>query len=266
MYSGQLRSIPIGLTALNDRTNLTETLAYDINEAKPLHLNKEYDPSVFKKLADYPTPRLVHPVRKIVFNLKSKDQGWVGGANGAHRGTFQGSWTWFEAGLERFDASQVCEPHCTADLRYNSPKSPAPSLPLCALRPLEPEIEPVPPPQGSSSSSSSNPDGNADDAEPTYRYTHPLGHRERWEIQRNRLAQRKFEDYQVTWRWDDDIDPESEQAVEQLDKIGRGKATGDGEFVKSLRMGDVVSIWGKARFPAWVNHVENVKVDIYWAV
>lgn len=86
---------------------LSEVLAYDINEAKPHPLTSEHDPAYFAKLAKYPTPGLVNPVRKIVFTIKSKDQGWGGEPGTRH--TYKSSWTWFEAGLERFDANQKCE-------------------------------------------------------------------------------------------------------------------------------------------------------------
>lgn len=52
-------------------------------------------------------PTLTHPVRKIVFKLRSKDQGWGGGHG--DRGTYRGSWSWFEAGLEKFDKDRTCE-------------------------------------------------------------------------------------------------------------------------------------------------------------
>lgn len=101
----------MGLTSLKEKDNLTETLAYDMNEAKPLPYREEndHDPKLFKKLAQYPTPKLVHPVRKIVFTIKSKDQGWVGGQAIKHKGTYKASWSWFEAGLERFDSKQECK-------------------------------------------------------------------------------------------------------------------------------------------------------------
>ncbi len=39
-----------------------------------------------------------YPCRKIVFKIKSHDQGW--GGNREHKGTYKGSYTWFEAGKE----------------------------------------------------------------------------------------------------------------------------------------------------------------------
>jgi hypothetical protein len=103
----QIRSFPIGLVGIDDQNDLAEQLAYDTNEAKPLALSQEREPNFFAKLVDYPTPLLKQPVRKVVFTIKSKDQGW--GGQREHRGTYDGSWTWFEAGLERFDAAQTCK-------------------------------------------------------------------------------------------------------------------------------------------------------------
>jgi hypothetical protein len=74
-----------------------------------------------------------------------------------------------------------------------------------------------------------------------------------------------MEEHVIEWSWTDDIHPESPEA-EKLTEEGRGKETGTGEFVRNLQLGDVITVWGKARFPGWSNHVNGVTVDIYWAV
>lgn len=165
--------------------------------------------------------------------------------------------------MERFDREQICEftrgqsyarltrpgePHCPSDLRYNSPKAQAPSLPLCALRPVQPAIKP-----------SGKNDGG-------YVYDHPLASHDRYTIQRNKTANRKWQYNVVTWSWGDNVDPESNKAKELVRDLGRGMATATGEFVRGLKIGDVVSVWGKARFPGWVNNVEKVRIDVYWAI
>src|SRR6478735_2823695 len=123
-----------------------------MTEAKPQALEKEHEKDYFVKLANYPTPKLQYPVRKVVFTIRSKDQGWSSDTENRH--TYNGSWTWFEAGLEKFDAEQICkssgiksgfcanflgDPQCTYDVRYKSNTSEAVPLPVCALRPLYPE-------------------------------------------------------------------------------------------------------------------------------
>lgn len=101
-----LRSYPVGLTSLDDREDLDDVLKYDTDEAKPRPLRSEHPPSFFAELADYPTPRLARPVRKVVFTVRSKDQG-----HGGRRSElpYDQGWTWIEAGLERFDADQTCK-------------------------------------------------------------------------------------------------------------------------------------------------------------
>jgi hypothetical protein len=61
------------------------------------------------------------------------------------------------------------------------------------------------------------------------------------------------------------MDPDSIDG-KKLDEEGRGRATGNGEYVRNLKVGDVVTLWGKARYGGWVNYVEEVKIDVYWAV
>jgi hypothetical protein len=144
---------------------------------------------------------------------------------------------------------------CVPDLRYESRQSQAPKLPLCSLRPIEPEIE----------KTETNGEEQGEDVSP-YRYTHPLAPEDLYTIQKNKVATRQFQDYTIVWRWDDEVaDPES-VAGQALNEAGRGRLTASGEFVRGLRIGDVVTVWGKARFPAWVNNVERVSIDIYWAV
>lgn len=51
--------------------------------------------------------KLANPVRKIVFAIESRDQGWGGELE--HEGTYHGSWTWFEAGIERLEKQNTCK-------------------------------------------------------------------------------------------------------------------------------------------------------------
>ena len=94
---------------------------------------------------------------------------------------------------------------------------------------------------------------------------HPLLPQDQFTIQRNETAVRDWKDHVVTWSFSDSAKPGS-SASEALKAQGRGAATGDGLFVNSLRFGDVITIWAKARFPGWVNYIESVKIDVYWAV
>lgn len=263
-----LRSYPLGLTGIEGQNSLSKELAYDTRAAKPLPRKTDCDPSYFAKLAKYPTPRLLSPARKIVFKIKSRDQGW--GGQSIQRGTYQGSWTWSEAGLERFDSELTCNAQCTLDVREDENESKTCPLPVCALRPLQPKIS-----KKQSRSEENSPNDTAqvdyggsdikDDAEDEYSYVHHLHWQPEWLIQCNKTATSDWQEHVVTWSYLDDVNPDTDAGKALADQ-GRGRATGDGSFVRDLRMGDVITIWGKARFPGWVNHIEHVKIEVYWAV
>jgi hypothetical protein len=133
---------------------------------------------------------------------------------------------------------------------------------MCALRPVYPNFAEKPRTDQSSESLADAADGAT---EPDYVYEHGFMPPEDRVIQRNRTRNREMKTHVVEWSWTDDIHPESDGALELKSK-GRGRATGDGRFVRDLKLGDVVTVWGKAKFPAWVNHIEKVKIDVYWAV
>lgn len=167
-----------------------------------------------------PTSR-EHPVRKIVFKIRSHDQGYS--PDPAFKHTFHRSWTWFEAGLERPNP-ETKEMESIHPQKHNSPES----------------------------------------EESEGSYNHSLHPSPAYTIQRNRTATRENDgfdiDYVVEWSWNDDLDPTT------IDDQGRGAQTGNGEFVRNLRIGDVISVWGHARFMAWANHVQSVEARVYWAV
>lgn len=84
-------------------------------------------------------------------------------------------------------------------------------------------------------------------------------------LQKNLTATRDVTEHVITWSADDHINPESPEA-DALEEQGRGKASLNGEFMRNLKMGDSITVWGKARFGGWSNFVTEVKVDVYWAV
>ncbi|KAL6872489.1 hypothetical protein HDV57DRAFT_505317 [Trichoderma longibrachiatum] len=225
-----LRSYPLGLVDAGVRQNANDQ-PYTTTLPTPRPLGKALDASFFAKSAKYPVPRLAHPARKVVFRIRSQDQGYVSNPEDAKE-PYSKSWTWFDVGLERFDADGATD-------------GSVPSV--NSLRPVQPPIR----------QTSTDPVG--------YNYTHQLLHSPEWEIQRNQTALKKWQDHTITWSYLDDIDPESE-AGKALEEQGRGRATGNGKFVRELQVGDVITVWGKARFPGWCNRVESVQIDVYWAV
>ncbi|KAK3362590.1 hypothetical protein B0T25DRAFT_524686 [Lasiosphaeria hispida] len=231
-----LRSVPLGFPRWPPRER-TESHHPPV---LPKPVGDEFPADTFQELIASPVPTLAHPCRKIVFTIKSRDQGW--GGERQHHGTYNGSWTWFEAGLERWSRSEnynEAEPDPSSVAR--------PSLNPADLSPVYPIVE-----------------FDSDSNQNSLRHTTLPS--EEHKIQCNVTALRELKEHRVVWCYTNEDDETNEAAAVALAEKGRGRATGDGKFVRDLRLGDVVTVWGMARFPAWVNYVRSVKIDVYWAV
>ncbi len=223
---------------------------------------------------------IVHPCRKIVFTIVSRDQGWAD--NTRAKGSYKGSYSWFDVGLERYgpvssgaegvpgpnEAGEDAPPPVT--LRTICPG--VVEIPPEPSPPAAPPVPPVP----LSGPSRRYPARTASSA--AYKFDIPLLPGPDV-LQFNRLATRQFTEHVVTWSWTDDTPAPTPAPAEggdpaatdgdsphPLEEDGRGVATGDGAFVRSLRVGDVVTVWAKTRFSGWCNVVSRVRVDVYWAV
>jgi len=85
-------------------------------------------------------------------------------------------------------------------------------------------------------------------------------------LQSNVVSRKETQEYVITWSYDDDVSPDTSEG-DALEALGRGKASSNGEFVRSLKLGDVVTVvWAKARFPGWANYVDALTIDVYWLV
>lgn len=247
-----LRSRPLGLIK---QTHYDEPYySFTTAQAKPPSEGGDYSLAQYQKWIGGPTDTLEHPCRKIVFTLRSRDQGW--GGQPQDRGSYRGSWTWFEAGKERFDKNahhpkDTAEKKAPVDGTVDGEKGntssvdpngeiPTPYFPVYAARSIYPPLEP------------------GQEA-----FHHDLHPSPTLTIQSNKTATRQLTTHTVVWSWKDNVDPLS---PETLSELGRGPETGSGDFVRSLKLGDVVTVWAKARFAQWANHIESVKLDIYWAL
>lgn len=188
------------------------------------------------------------PCRKIVFTIHSHDQGW--GGRYQDRGTFNGAFTWFDVGLERLEAcdpssSQSSDiqrfPVTTPTSNMSNTSGPQETETFCTLRTISPPI---------------SEEG---------KFNHPFLPQPN-HLVRNRTATKTLQKHVITWSRSDDISPDSPAADSDLENEGRGKASGNGEFVRNLKVGDVVTIWSRARFPMWANTLEYCQIDVYWAV
>ncbi|KAL1865875.1 hypothetical protein Daus18300_006987 [Diaporthe australafricana] len=247
-----LRSKPLGLI----KKVHYDQHYYSFTTARPVPLSEDgdYSLSQFQEWIGGPTDTLEHPCRKIVFTLRSRDQGW--GGQHHDRGTYNGSWTWFEAGKERFDMNathpkDTPEKEAPVEGAVNEKADesstlgpnediPTPYFPVYAARSIQPPLE-----HGQQA------------------FQHDLHPSPEFTIQRNKSAFRQSTRHKVVWSWKDSADPlNSEKLVE----LGRGPESGNGDFVRNLRLGDAVTVWAKARFAGWTNHIEAVDVAIYWAL
>ncbi|KAK6594584.1 hypothetical protein H4I96_10315 [Botrytis cinerea] len=207
------------------------------------------------------------------------------GGDRADKGTYRGSYTWFDVGLERTYATRRGNSTCFFKAHINNtsnykdltnikppehiPESPSFRLSnsnpdtqestneiRCSTQTISPDVE-------------NNPSYDREnDANPVTKYPHMFIHTlnpDNKILQKNKTATRVFEDHKITWRFNDDVHPESPEA-DELEAQGRGRETGNGEFIRNLKIGDVVTLWAKARFPGWANTVEDVGMDVYYAV
>ena len=102
----QLRSLPLGFVpgpdgesrGFGDLYNFTKPRPWQDPSQAPNDLSEEALGRLKSKLLT----RGDHPCRKIVFTIKSHDQGWADDMS--DRGTYQGTFTWFDAGLEKLIA------------------------------------------------------------------------------------------------------------------------------------------------------------------
>ncbi|OTB07421.1 hypothetical protein M426DRAFT_318108 [Hypoxylon sp. CI-4A] len=232
-----LRTEPLGLTKWSSSDqDLWRT------EAAPKKLEEEYSQSDLEPLMEGEISTLKYPFRKVVFDIVSRDQGFSG--HTADHGTYRSSFTWFDAGIDRFDKKNEDSSESSGQQSSGDSDKKTVDIPTSAIRPVWP---PIVSGQGGE-----------------MRYDHQLHATQDHLIQRNKHATQDFQTHHIEWSWDDDIDPTSLEA-QGLDESGRGTATGNGEFVRNLKWGDMITVWGRARFPGWSNRVKKVEVKVYWA-
>lgn len=170
--------------------------------------------------------RGTHPCRELTFALSGHDQGW--GGLERDRGTYLGSWTWFDV------AVILASSDAAGDTNTEMDTDASPShYQHFRFQPSEEERHPFLP-------------------SPSQLY-------------RNRTATSETQHTTITWSWTDNTPSDSAEAEIADREEGRGRATLDGKFVRDLNVGDRVAVWGRARFPGWVNMVEKMEVRVAWA-
>lgn len=213
-----------------------------------------------------------YPCRKIVFTFQSRDQGW-GGDPGCP-GTYKGSYTWFDVGHERFvvlDGEQKTSTGAADEASEEMLLLRETSIPVCDASKFqsekkEEEKEETAPSDMVYNLLTISPDvrpSRVRDPEDEYFPHEYLPDQNR--LQANMTAVNEVKEYVITWSVDDNIKPGSVES-DELESQGRGGASMTGEFVRNLKIGDVVTVWAKARFGGWSNRVHAFKMDVYLAV
>jgi len=85
-------------------------------------------------------------------------------------------------------------------------------------------------------------------------------------LQENPATVRFWKDYNITWHYLDDIQPDSAEGRRIEAEEWRGRATLDGRVVREMRVGDSLALWARARQPNSINYVKKASVKIFWAI
>ncbi|KHJ34311.1 hypothetical protein EV44_g5308 [Erysiphe necator] len=277
-----LRSYPLGyIPKENDPTDLSfQTHSFATNPPTPGYECANSSPECTRRnliyWAEESKMRGEFPCRKIVFTLQSHDQGW-GGIDGC-KGTYSNSFTWFDVGKEEacmFEKPRKLSPGQPGDSNTQGLEIDSGTIlqPYFVVSPLTFRNESLENIDVICSSRTISPQTDScittsrlprTDQTNISKFNHPLLPDSNV-LQKNVAAEINTKKHVITWSYDDNIDPES-AAGDNLENMGRGRATSNGEYVRSLKIGQIVTVWGKSRFRNWINHVEEVMIDIYWAV
>ncbi|KAH7909758.1 hypothetical protein BJ138DRAFT_1136435 [Hygrophoropsis aurantiaca] len=84
-------------------------------------------------------------------------------------------------------------------------------------------------------------------------------------LQRNIHAKNKVHHHTVVWHYLDSIEEGSTAAFE-AEARGQGWKSLNGTFVRSLKVGDCITLWMRARFPTRRLDITKAKISVYWAV
>lgn len=237
-----LRTTPFVIATDGDRECLrTPPLCYDpdmLEELDKRRVGRENDNDTSHILLH----RGMHPCRKIVFDISSHDQGW--GGERRHQGSFMGSWTWFSAYISTRRRGGYEGQGKPTTIRRNHRHNFSSS---------ESELS------ESESDSDQERGGRSPSSHPRPFLPEPT------KLQCNRTATIHPTNYHIVWHYKDDIHPDSDEAMRIEQETGRGRATLDGSAVREMEIGDEVSVWLRARFAQWRNHVDKMSVRVYWA-
>jgi hypothetical protein len=225
-----------------------EVKAFSSDDMSVLYLHTLPIPGIFKEqegegeakeelIGEHPT-RTARPVRRVVFRVESRDQGWSSNvgcgmfsvrrsyngemANASILGIYSGGFTWFEAAAER--PTSVDAISRAQRLEQPVPLSGMPELPEqqnTAWKPVTVTRRIF------------------DSATKSLK----LEVKDIWKLQRNVHAGGNWKSHEIVWTCDD---PEKNLEGEYLEGTDENGAGRGGDFVRSLESGDRIKLIARA--------------------
>ncbi|KAL5337817.1 hypothetical protein BJX70DRAFT_368469 [Aspergillus crustosus] len=212
------------------RTMLGErkTIRKDVDQALVCTSPLCYDGKTLDMSSPKPLPhRTIHPCRKIVFDIVSHDQG---GLN-EHRGSESERPAYYDGTYTWFDTEVIHNAHDSIQKQVISEKmNPTDRRPK-HFGPNDPLLLPR---------------GNT--------------------LQRNRARIQRAKRHTITWHYLDNTPSDSPEAEDAERYEGRGRETLGGKQLREMELGDSMLVWARARFPGWVNYVDELSIRVFWAI
>jgi hypothetical protein len=210
---------------------------------------------IFSQWKAQSLPRHENLCRKVVFTIKTRDHRW-GPERWPHHGEYGHACSWFDFGLERLEAIDMdkCTPEKPVPMGFidqfhlesRDGSLKVPTLIACDIRSIRPAAI------------------KYQEDPPAYRFNYPFsatGTR----FQSRPTADPEVKEHVITWTSEDGINSDPSGGGLQ-EREGRGKLTGNGDFVRNLKVGDIITVWARCRFRGRTSEVKEVKIDVYWEV
>ncbi|KAF9033750.1 hypothetical protein BDZ89DRAFT_1062848 [Hymenopellis radicata] len=173
-------------------------------------------------------------VKAITIQTESCDQGW--GGEPEHRGTYNGSWTWFEAAIIRSDDDSI--PWWVSGVER--------SLPVDLYR------------EGLDRSAAER------NAALSCEVRLPDLDRSRWHVSSNLTAVKKYKENVVHWTAEDPKDIDND--IPPGHRHARGIYGRDADFVNLMQSGDRVALLVMTKFPMWTNNIRQASITVHYSI
>jgi len=210
------------------------------------------------------------PVRKVCFTTEAYDQGWSNHQPIEDQQTFAGSWTWFDTSvIRKNDYLQVATPESIEKYGQKVFESAGRLGPSKRFR-LVTNRHASAAPESRTITFFADPH-RAMQEQPWFsdplqgpekslrRPSPPQG------LYAGRLCHmsRTLDDFPVDQEFADEVHTARCQLTEdELDQLRQSKEA-ESEWVKSLRIRDVVRLNGRRLYPGWVNNINSARMEIY---